>query len=99
MTALSAAWGRRAAVVAGAAGVVAAGAAVGLAAERYAVGRSFRRHADDPEDASRSATIRGDVCPVTADDGVPLHVEVDGPPSRGRDDAPADRGVLPRAAR
>ena len=35
-------WGRRAAVVGAAAGVVAAGAAVGLAAERYAVGRSFR---------------------------------------------------------
>jgi pimeloyl-ACP methyl ester carboxylesterase len=78
------AWGRRAAVVAGAAGVVAAGAAVGLAAERYAVGRSFRRHADDPEDAEPFGTIRGDVCPVTADDGVALHVEVDGPPLRGR---------------
>ena len=40
-------WGRRAAVVGAAAGVVVAGAAVGLAAERYAVGRSFRT-ADDP---------------------------------------------------
>jgi pimeloyl-ACP methyl ester carboxylesterase len=82
------AWGRRAAVVAGAAGVVVAGAAVGLAAERYAVGRSFRRHEDDPEADEPFGTIRGTVCPVTADDGVPLHVEVDGPTTkRGRSTA------------
>jgi hypothetical protein len=48
-------WGKRAAVVAGAAGVVAAGAAVGLAAERYAVGRSFRKAHDPRRRAVRRA--------------------------------------------
>ena len=71
-------WGKRAAVVAGAAGVVVAGAAVGLAAERYAVGRSFRK-ASDPEADEPFGGLRGAVVPVTASDGVSLHVEVDGP--------------------
>lgn len=71
-------WGRRAAVVAGAAGVVVAGAAVGLAAERYAVGRSFRG-APDPEADEPLGELHGTVVPVTSDDGVRLHVEVDGP--------------------
>jgi pimeloyl-ACP methyl ester carboxylesterase len=71
-------WGKRAAVVAGAAGVVVAGAAVGLAAERYAVGRSFRK-ASDPAADEPYGGVRGSVVPVTADDGVRLHVEVDGP--------------------
>ena len=75
-------WGRRAALVAGAAGVVVAGAAVGLAAERYAVGRSFR--GDDPEADEPFGEIRGTVVPVTATDGVPLHVEVDGPQPSAR---------------
>ncbi len=70
-------WGKRAAVVAGAAGVVAAGAAVGLAAERYAVGRSFRS-AHDLDPAEPFGQLRGAVVPVTASDGVPLHVEVEG---------------------
>ena len=70
-------WGKRAAVVAGAAGVVAAGAAVGLAAERYAVGRSFRS-AHDLDRAEPFGELRGTVGPVTATDGVRLHVEVDG---------------------
>jgi len=77
-------WGRRAAVVGAAAGVVAAGAAVGLAAERYAVGRSFR-NAEDPWADEPFGALRGTVVPVTADDGVDLHVEVDGPlPDRRR---------------
>ncbi len=70
-------WGKRAAVVAGAAGVVAAGAAVGLAAERYAVGRSFRR-VEDRGAAEPFGQLRGTVVPVTASDGVPLRVEVEG---------------------
>ncbi len=68
-------WGKRAAVIGGAAGVVVAGAAVSLAAERYAVGRSLRgvdTEADEP-----LGLLRGEVVPVTADDGVPLHVEVE----------------------
>jgi pimeloyl-ACP methyl ester carboxylesterase len=71
-------WGRRAALVGAAAGVVAAGAAVGLAAERYAVGRSFRG-ADDPWADEPFGELAGTVVPVRADDGVDLHVEVDGP--------------------
>ncbi len=74
-------WGKRAAVVGGAAGVVALGAAVGLAAERYAVGRSFR--GEDPEADEPLGQLRGTVVPVQADDGVALHVEVE-----ERDDAP-----------
>lgn len=77
-------WGKRAAIVAGAAGVVAAGAAVGLAAERYAVGRSFRRNADDPTGDEPFGALRGPVVPVTATDGVRLHVEVDGLPVTSR---------------
>jgi pimeloyl-ACP methyl ester carboxylesterase len=80
-------WGKRAAIVAGAAGVVAAGAAVGLAAERYAVGRSFRNR-PDPEADEPFGELRGTVVPVTAGDGVRLHVEVDGP-------VPADRRTAP----
>ena len=68
-------WGKRAAVVGGAAGVVAIGAAVGLAAERYAVGRSFR--GEDPEADEPLGELRGEVVPVRADDGVVLHVEVE----------------------
>jgi pimeloyl-ACP methyl ester carboxylesterase len=75
-------WGRRAAVVGAAAGVVAAGAAVGLAAERYAVGRSFR-NAEDPWADEPFGELGGTVVPVTADDGVELHVEVDGPTADG----------------
>jgi pimeloyl-ACP methyl ester carboxylesterase len=69
------AWGRRAAVVGAAAGVVAASAVVGLAAERYAVGRSFR--GEDPEQDEPFGRLRGRVVPVVADDGVPLHAEVE----------------------
>ncbi len=59
-------------------GVVAAGAAIGFAAERYAVGRSFRRPENEvpPEPYG---SLRGRPRPVPADDGVILHVEVDGP--------------------
>ncbi len=76
-------WGKRVAVVAGAAGVVAAGAAVGLAAERYAVGRSFRsKH--DLDAGEPYGSLRGTVVPVTASDGIPLHVEVEGLAARSR---------------
>ena len=68
-------WGKRAALVAGAAGVAAAGAAVGLAAERYAAGKSFR--GDDPEADEPLGEIHGRLVPVITTDGVPLHVEVD----------------------
>jgi len=74
-------WGKRGAVVAAAAGVVAAGAVVGLAAERYAVGRSFRT-AEDPEADEPFGDLRGTVVPVRSSDGVDLRVEVDGPAAR-----------------
>jgi pimeloyl-ACP methyl ester carboxylesterase len=71
-------WSKRAALVAGAAGVAVAGAAVGLAAERYAVGRSLR--GEDPEADEPLGQLRGRVVPVRTTDGVPLHVEVDEEP-------------------
>jgi pimeloyl-ACP methyl ester carboxylesterase len=69
---------RRAGLLAGVAGLVAAGAAVGLATERYAIGRI--RGGPDPEadepfgrlPAERQRT-------VTTDDGLPLAVEEIGP--------------------
>lgn len=70
-----------------AAGVVAAGAAVGLAAERYAVGRSFRR-ADEVSEREPYGELRGTVVPVTSTDGVALHVEVDGARPRARTQPP-----------
>ncbi len=59
-------------------GVVATGAALGLAAERYAVGRTRLRPDPDAREpffglpADRTRTVR-------SDDGVPLHVEEVGP--------------------
>jgi pimeloyl-ACP methyl ester carboxylesterase len=60
-------------------GVVATGAAIGLAAERYAVGRTRLRPDPDAREpffglpADRTRTVR-------TEDGVPLHVEEVGPP-------------------
>ncbi len=65
------------------AGVVAAGAAVGMAAERAAVGRTFRR---DTEKHEPYGQLRGRVVNVRAADGILLHVEVDDPPSGAPDD-------------
>jgi pimeloyl-ACP methyl ester carboxylesterase len=60
------------------AGVVAVGAAAGLAAERYAVGRSRLR--PDPDAREPFFALPADrVRRVVADDGVPLHVEEVGP--------------------
>ena len=69
----------RTGLVGAALGVVAVGAAAGLAAERYAIGRTRLRPDPDahepffglPADRTRR---------VVADDGVPLHVEEVGPP-------------------
>ena len=69
---------RRAGVLGAAAGTLAVGAAVGLAAERYAIGRS--RLGPDPDlDEPFFALPSDRVLRVVADDGVPLHVEVVGP--------------------
>jgi pimeloyl-ACP methyl ester carboxylesterase len=65
-------------IAAGAAAAVAGGA---LVAEKVAVGRIRLR--PDPAAAEPLGQLRGRKIPVTAEDGVPLHVEVEGP-----DDAP-----------
>jgi pimeloyl-ACP methyl ester carboxylesterase len=70
--------GRQAAWLGGAAGLVAAGAAVGFAAERYAGGRSLRRK--DPLRHEPLGQLRGNPRWVKAEDGVRLWVEVEEPP-------------------
>ena len=66
-------------VLGAAVGVVATGAALGLAAERYAVGRA--RLKPDPEARQPFFALPADrVRTVTAEDGVALHVEEVGPP-------------------
>jgi pimeloyl-ACP methyl ester carboxylesterase len=72
---------RRAGLLGAGAGVIAVGAAIGLAAERYAVGRSFRGL--DAERGEPFGQLRGTPVPVTTDDGVPLCVEVDEAPGAG----------------
>jgi len=57
-------------------GVLAAGVAAGLTVKRAAVGRT-RLGGDDPEAGEPLGELRGGAHLVTADDGVPLHVEVD----------------------
>lgn len=61
-----------------------AGAAIGLAAERVAVGRTVRPPEDDG--VPGYGTVRGEAHVVSTDDGVDLHVELDHP------DEPAARG-------
>jgi pimeloyl-ACP methyl ester carboxylesterase len=69
---------RRAGALGAVAGIVAVGAAAGLAAERYAVGRSRLR--PDPDAREPFFALPADrVRRVVADDGVPLHVEEVGP--------------------
>ena len=69
---------RRAGLVGSLVGLAAAGGAVGLAAERYAIGRVRLR--PDPDAREPFFALPADAEPaVTADDGVPLHVEVVGP--------------------
>ncbi len=63
-------------------GLVATGAAVGLAAERYAVGRARLR--PDPDEGEPFFALPADrTHPVAADDGVQLHVEEVGDPDAG----------------
>jgi pimeloyl-ACP methyl ester carboxylesterase len=72
---------RRVGVAASIAGLAAAGVAAGVTAQRRAVGRA--RSAPDPYADEPFGSLHTTGRTVTADDGVPLHVEVDGP-----DDAP-----------
>jgi len=65
-------------IAAGVAGLVAAGAAVGVATEKYAVGRIRSR--PDPEEDQPFGQLRPDRSRVVvADDGIPLVVEEVGP--------------------
>jgi pimeloyl-ACP methyl ester carboxylesterase len=65
-------------IAAGVAGLVAAGTAVGLATERYAIGRI--RNGPDPEADEPFGRLRADRSrTVTTDDGLPLAVEEVGP--------------------
>jgi pimeloyl-ACP methyl ester carboxylesterase len=69
---------RRLGLVGAVAGAVAVGAAAGLAAERFAIGRV--RLTDDPEAGEDFFHLPSDrVLEVAADDGVRLHVEEVGP--------------------
>jgi pimeloyl-ACP methyl ester carboxylesterase len=67
--------GRQAGLLGLAVGVVAAGAAIGFAAERYAVGRSFR--GGGRGEAEPIGRLTGDELVVMANDRVPLHAEID----------------------
>ncbi len=69
-----AALGRTAGLLGIGAGVVTTGAVIAFAAERYAVGRSFR--GPDPAAHEPLGRLRGDARVVRASDGVRLHVEV-----------------------
>jgi pimeloyl-ACP methyl ester carboxylesterase len=76
-----ASWRRITGVAGLAAGAAAAGAGAIIAAERLAVGHVRRiRDSADPEPLG---TLRGRVLTVLADDGVPLHVEIDEPAGAG----------------
>jgi len=70
---------RRVGIAAAAAAVVAGGVATGVALERRAVGRA--RSAPDPYVDEPFGSLHTAGRTVTADDGVRLHVEVDGDPS------------------
>jgi pimeloyl-ACP methyl ester carboxylesterase len=69
---------RRAGIVAGAAALAAAGIAGGVTAQRRVVGRA--RNAPDPYVDEPFGGLHSVGRTVTADDGVPLHVEIDGDP-------------------
>lgn len=70
---------RRAGVVGLSLGVVAAGAAAGVAVERLTVGREVRRRARAEVDAAAPfGSLHGIPYPVAAPDGTELYVELDG---------------------
>ncbi|MFD6149039.1 alpha/beta fold hydrolase [Streptomyces sp. NPDC060243] len=84
---------RRAGVLGAAVGVLAAGAAAGVAVERLTVGRSVRRRARLALDAtSPYGTLRGTPGSVLAEDGTPLAYEIEDPYA-----APSEDGGVPLA--
>ncbi|MFC1409095.1 alpha/beta fold hydrolase [Streptacidiphilus sp. N1-12] len=83
---------RRAGLVGLTVGVVAAGAAAGVAVERLAIGRDMRRRAGIEVDAATPfGSLRGRPRTVAAPDGTELYVELDG---SGWPDQGADAPVL-----
>jgi pimeloyl-ACP methyl ester carboxylesterase len=92
---------RRATGIAGAAlGVLAAGAAAGVAVERMTVGREVRRKARLALDAAGPyGTLRGTPGTAYADDGTELYYEVDeAEPDPGPDVSPRRRRLFGRKA-
>jgi pimeloyl-ACP methyl ester carboxylesterase len=83
---------RRVGVAAAVVGVVAAGAAAGVALERRAIGRA--RSASDPYAEEAFGSFHSAGRTVYADDGVPLHVEVDGDESGDIDSGAAPITVV-----
>ncbi|MFC8453972.1 alpha/beta fold hydrolase [Kitasatospora sp. NPDC057223] len=81
-------------------GVVAAGAAAGVAVERLTVGRAMRRRAREALDATAPyGSVRGRPRTVAAPDGTELYVELDGPGWPGpAQPYPEDDGRGPRRA-
>src|ERR1039457_3201875 len=89
-------WRRITGVAGLAAGAVAAGAGVVVAAERIAIGRTqVLRSTAAPDHLGQ---LRGRPITVLTDDGVPLHVEIDEPPEAaaqsGRDAPPQPLTII-----
>ncbi|MFJ5847462.1 alpha/beta fold hydrolase [Streptomyces sp. NPDC092903] len=97
-TAASAAGWRRAGVAGAAIGVIAAGAAAGVAVERLTVGRGMRKRARLALDATGPyGSLRGLPGRATADDGTELYYEVDEvDPGNGPDGTPPGNAAGPR---
>ncbi|MFJ1898397.1 MULTISPECIES: alpha/beta fold hydrolase [unclassified Streptomyces] len=100
-TAASAAGWRRAGVAGAAIGVIAAGAAAGVAVERLTVGRGMRKRARLALDATGPyGSLRGLPGRATADDGTELYYEVDEvDPGNGPDGTPPGNAAGPRRRR
>lgn len=69
--------GKRAGLLGAAVGVVATGAAVGIALERFTIGRSVRQMARAHDPGEAFGTIRGRPQTVLSADGVELYLEID----------------------
>ena len=88
-TAAAAVGWRRAGIAGAAIGVIAAGAAAGVAVERMTVGRGMRKKARLALDATGPyGALRGVAGKAVADDGTALHYEVDEVESEGAAAAP-----------
>ncbi|HEX2313804.1 MAG TPA: alpha/beta hydrolase, partial [Thermomonospora sp.] len=72
---------RRLGIAGAAAGLGAAGVGVAVGVRRFVVGR--QRFRPDPEAGEPFGTLRGRALTVLADDGLPLHVEIDERPGEG----------------